>query len=87
MHAAVVQSIEKLHGASPSYKSLFEHVGLARGAEDMPRVWEKAERLQTLLAFDLGAGGRDGRQGRRPHRRGETRARELQGQFSNAIRG
>src|SRR5436190_10058684 len=55
MHAAIVQSIERLHGASPSYRSLFEHVGLARGAEDMPRVWEKAERLQTLLAFDLGA--------------------------------
>ncbi len=55
MHAAVVASLEKLHGSSPSYKSLFEHVGLARGADDMPRVWEKAERLQTLLAFDLGA--------------------------------
>jgi transcription elongation GreA/GreB family factor len=55
MHAAIVQSLEKEYGKSPSYKSLFDHVGLARGADDMAKTWEKADRLQTLLAFDIGA--------------------------------
>ena len=37
-----------------TYKALFEAVGLHRAPSDIPKTWEKVERLEGLLAFDVG---------------------------------
>ncbi len=55
LHRSILEILRRLHASSPSREGLIEHVGLHRAIEDLPRTWEKVDRLQALLAYDLGA--------------------------------
>src|SRR4029453_13666902 len=39
----------------PSFEGLSQSVGLQRGVDDLPKIWEKVERLEGLLQYDVGA--------------------------------
>ncbi|HYU34989.1 MAG TPA: GreA/GreB family elongation factor [Thermoanaerobaculia bacterium] len=54
VHPTVVATLGKLYGDRPTYKGLFEAVGLHRAPQDIPKTWEKVDRLETLLSFDVG---------------------------------
>jgi transcription elongation GreA/GreB family factor len=54
LHPTVSSTLGKLYGDRSTYKALYEAVGLHRAPGDVPKVWEKVERLEGLLAFDVG---------------------------------
>lgn len=54
IHPAIVQTLEKLYGRQSTFKGLAEAVGIHRATHDIPKTWEKVERLEGLLAFDIG---------------------------------
>lgn len=51
---AIVKSLDRLYGDKSTYKGLKEAVGLAKTAQDLPKTWEKVEKLRGLLSFDVG---------------------------------
>ncbi|MGH9361711.1 MAG: hypothetical protein ACRD2T_07320, partial [Thermoanaerobaculia bacterium] len=55
LHPAIVETLQRLHGDRPTLGGLAEAVGLHRATHDIPKAWEKVERLETLLAFDVGS--------------------------------
>jgi transcription elongation GreA/GreB family factor len=54
IHPTIVSTLGKLYGERPTYKGLFEAVGLHRAPQDIPKTWDKVDRLETLLSFDVG---------------------------------
>jgi transcription elongation GreA/GreB family factor len=54
VHPTVVSTLGKLYGDRPTFKGLFEAVGLHRAPQDIAKTWEKVDRLETLLSFDVG---------------------------------
>lgn len=54
LHPTLVATLAKIYGERSLYKALFEAVGLHRAPQDVPKTWEKVERLESLLAFDVG---------------------------------
>jgi len=54
IHPTIVSTLGKLFSDRATYKGLFEAVGLHRAPQDIPKTWEKADRLETLLSFDVG---------------------------------
>ena len=54
LHPTVSSTLGKLYSDRSTYKALYEAVGLHRAPGDVPKVWEKVERLESLLAFDVG---------------------------------
>lgn len=54
LHPTVTSTLGKLHSGRSTFKALFEAVGLHRAPGDIPKTWEKVERLENLLAFDVG---------------------------------
>jgi transcription elongation GreA/GreB family factor len=54
IHPTVAATLSKLYGDRSTYKALFEAVGLHRATHDIPKTWEKVDRLEGLLAFDVG---------------------------------
>ena len=54
IHPTVSATLSKLYGGRSTYKAFFEAVGLHRATGDIPKTWEKVERLEGLLAFDVG---------------------------------
>jgi transcription elongation GreA/GreB family factor len=54
VHPTIVSTLGKLYGDRSTWKGLAEAVGLYRATHDLPKTWEKVERLESLLAFDLG---------------------------------
>jgi transcription elongation GreA/GreB family factor len=54
LHPTVSSTLGKLYGDRSTYKALSEAVGLHRATADIPKTWEKVERLEGLLAFDVG---------------------------------
>ncbi|HVR98175.1 MAG TPA: GreA/GreB family elongation factor [Thermoanaerobaculia bacterium] len=54
LHRAIVSTLEKIYGTRALFKPLSEAVGLSRAPGDIPKTWEKVERLEGLLAFDIG---------------------------------
>jgi transcription elongation GreA/GreB family factor len=54
LHPTVSSTLGKLYGDRSTYKALSEAVGLHRAPGDIPKTWEKVERLEGLLAFDVG---------------------------------
>jgi transcription elongation GreA/GreB family factor len=54
LHREIVATLERLHGDKPSFAALAEHVGLHRATGDVPKTREKIDRLEQLLAFDVG---------------------------------
>jgi transcription elongation GreA/GreB family factor len=54
IHPAIVSTLTYLYGSRSTWKGLAEAVGLHRAAHDLAKTWEKVERLESLLAFDVG---------------------------------
>jgi transcription elongation GreA/GreB family factor len=54
VHPAIVSTLNKLYGDRSTFKGLAEASGLNRATHDLPKTWEKVERLESLLAFDVG---------------------------------
>ncbi len=54
IHPTIVSSLGKIYNTRATYKGLFEAVGLHRAPQDIPKTWEKVDRLETLLSFDVG---------------------------------
>ena len=54
LHPTLSSTLGKLYGDRSTYKALFEAVGLHRAPTDIPKTWEKVDRLESLLAFDVG---------------------------------
>ena len=55
LHPQILATLDHLYSGRPTYKGLRESVGLLRATHDIPKTWEKVERLQGLLAYDLGS--------------------------------
>jgi transcription elongation GreA/GreB family factor len=54
IHPTIVSTLGKLYSGRGTYKGLFEAVGLHRAPQDIPKTWEKVDRLEALLSFDVG---------------------------------
>src|SRR3954464_2117344 len=54
LHPTVSSILGKLYGDRSTYKALYEAVGLHKAPGDLAKTWEKVERLEGLLAFDVG---------------------------------
>jgi transcription elongation GreA/GreB family factor len=54
LHPTIVSTLTKLYGDRSTFKGLAEATGLQRATHDLPKTWEKVERLENLLAFDVG---------------------------------
>lgn len=54
IHPAIVSTLNKLYGHRSTFKGLSEAAGLHRAVHDLPKTWEKVDRLESLLAFDIG---------------------------------
>jgi transcription elongation GreA/GreB family factor len=54
IHPTVSSTLGKLFSDRSIYKALYEAVGLHRAPGDIPKIWEKVDRLESLLAFDVG---------------------------------
>lgn len=54
LHPTVSATLSKLFADRSIFKALYEAVGLHRAPGDIPKTWEKVDRLESLLAFDVG---------------------------------
>ncbi len=54
VHSAITSTLTKLYGDRSTFKGLAEAAGLHRATHDLPKTWEKVDRLESLLAFDVG---------------------------------
>jgi len=54
VHPAIVSTLTRLYGDRSTFKGLAEAAGLQRATHDLPKTWEKVDRLESLLAFDVG---------------------------------
>ncbi len=55
LHPEILSTLEKIEGGRPSYAELAEKVGLHRAVDDIPKIWKKADRLRSLLTYDIGS--------------------------------
>ena len=55
VHPEIMKTLRKLYGDLPSYEQMVDRIGLKRAVDDLPKIWKKAERLATLLEFDVGS--------------------------------
>jgi transcription elongation GreA/GreB family factor len=55
LHPAILDTLERLYGGRANYRGLRDAMGLLRATHDIPKTWEKVERLEGLLAYDLGS--------------------------------
>lgn len=54
LHAAILTTLTKLYGTHSHFDDMVEKVGIKRAIDDIPKTWQKAERLESLMAFDVG---------------------------------
>lgn len=54
LHPAILATLKRLYGDRSIFQGLAEAVGLQRATHDIPKTWEKVEKLESLLAFDVG---------------------------------
>ena len=54
LHAEILKSLRSLHGDHEQFEPLAEKTGLHRAIEDIPKTWEKVDRLRDLLAYREG---------------------------------
>lgn len=54
LNREIVSTLEKLYPKSGVVQTLTEKLGLRRGIEDVPRVWQKVHRLRGVLSYDIG---------------------------------
>ncbi|HSL83876.1 MAG TPA: hypothetical protein VLF66_13965 [Thermoanaerobaculia bacterium] len=55
LHPAILETLEALHGDTPSFEGLVKAVRLDKAPHDLAKAWEKADRLRDLVPFDVGA--------------------------------
>lgn len=55
IHPEILDTLEKIYGERPSFEGLVEAVGLHRAVHDIPKTWEKVERFESLIVYDVGA--------------------------------
>jgi transcription elongation GreA/GreB family factor len=54
LHPAILATLKRLYGDRSIFQGLADAVGLQRATQDIPKTWEKVEKLESLLAFDVG---------------------------------
>jgi len=54
LHGEILRTLESLYASRPSFAALVEKVGLTRAPGDIPKTWQKVDKLETLLAYDIG---------------------------------
>lgn len=54
LHEAIVDCLEKVYGEHTHYEEMLDKVGLQRATEDIPKTWQKTDRFESLMAFDVG---------------------------------
>lgn len=55
LHPAILATLDRLYTHRPNYKSLRDAMGLLRATHDIPKTWEKVERLEGLLSYEVGS--------------------------------
>ena len=55
LHPAILETLEALHGDTPSYQAMVLAVRLDRAPHDLAKAWEKVDRLRELVPYDVGA--------------------------------
>ena len=55
VHPAIIETLEGLHGDTPSFDGLVQAVRLDKAPHDLNKNWEKADRLRDLVPYDVGA--------------------------------
>lgn len=55
LHAEILDTLGKIHGERSGFEDLIEAVGLRRAPHDIPKTWDKVERFESLVVFDIGA--------------------------------
>jgi transcription elongation GreA/GreB family factor len=54
LHDDIVRSLARKHEGSPLQERLAEKVGLHRAPDDIPKTWDKVDRLEDLMALAPG---------------------------------
>lgn len=54
IHPAIVDSLSEIYRDQPSFTGLAEEVGLHRAVHDLPKIWDKVDRLRELMRFEVG---------------------------------
>ena len=54
LHEEIVRSLQEAHGGSELAKRLLDKLGLHRAPDDIPKTWEKADRVDELMALAPG---------------------------------
>jgi transcription elongation GreA/GreB family factor len=54
LHPAILTSLKGLHADRPNYEILEEAVGLHKAIHDIPKTWDKVDRLNALVVYDVG---------------------------------
>ncbi|MEM9554781.1 MAG: GreA/GreB family elongation factor [Acidobacteriota bacterium] len=54
LHDAIVASMSGLYAARDSWEHLADKIGLGKGKDDLRKTWQKVERLEGLMAFEVG---------------------------------
>lgn len=54
LHPVLVKTLGRVYQGHVSLELMADKVGLHRAKDDVPKLWKKVERLETLLAFDIG---------------------------------
>lgn len=55
LHSTTLDTLRQEYSAKPHLEELMTVVGLFRGTPGEPKMWQKVDRLVTLLSFDVGA--------------------------------
>ncbi|HEV8238256.1 MAG TPA: GreA/GreB family elongation factor [Thermoanaerobaculia bacterium] len=54
LHEEIVRSLQQAHGGSDIAKRLLDKLGLHRAPDDIPKTWEKVDRVDELMALAPG---------------------------------
>lgn len=54
LHVRILGTLDRLYGMRPSYSGFVETLGLKRAPNDIPKTWEKVEKLLELVVFEIG---------------------------------
>lgn len=55
LHGEVLKLVRTRFGSHSLYGDLEEWVGLLRGKDDIAKTWEKVERLESIISYDVGS--------------------------------
>lgn len=53
-HKAILVSLKQIHGTHSMYDLMVDKLGLNKGIRDIGKTWEKADRLESVMGFDIG---------------------------------